>query len=138
MRRFIAILLRRELLEILRDRRAVLLAVVLPALLWPALLTFQRKVGDAGRANLQERELALEVRAEVRPSWLPELRLELERRGVTWLEDPQTRELAPSLDRLRERELKGVLELRPGAAQPEGTLHFLSTDEESRQLRERL
>ncbi|MBL8901409.1 MAG: CPBP family intramembrane metalloprotease, partial [Planctomycetes bacterium] len=46
--------------------------------------------------------------------------------------------LAPSLDRLRERELKGVLELRPGAAQPEGTLHFLSTDEESRQLRERL
>jgi sodium transport system permease protein len=138
MRRFVSIVLRRELLEILRDRRAVLLAVVLPALLWPALLTFQRKVGDAGRSRLDDRELELQVRAEVRPAWLPELRLELERSHVTWLEDPRDQAIGASLERLRERDLQGVLALDPGAAIPQGTLHYLSTDEDGRQLKQRL
>lgn len=142
MLRFVRIVLRRELLEILRDRRAILLAVVLPALLWPGLLSFQRRVGDAGRARLAERELRLDVQASVRPVWLSELRLELSRAGITWLDDARgasdERLLDAALDRLQSEEVQGVLELKSGAEVPEARLFYLSSSEDGRQISARI
>lgn len=55
----VLVLLRKELLDVVRDRRAVLLSLVLPVLLYPGLLAVMGAIATAGRAQLKNEALVV-------------------------------------------------------------------------------
>ncbi len=87
-------ILRCELLQLLRDRRALFAAVLLPALLYPAMFWSQGKVETVARSVMEEKELTIILH-------LQDLDDTLEgnlRAGLTQDSHTQLEELNPSLD----------------------------------------
>jgi len=69
----IRIILVKELREILRDRRTLLLMIGIPVFLYPALFVLMEQVMLFGQGNLSEQEVAVGVRASVASDQVPSL-----------------------------------------------------------------
>ena len=88
--------LRTELRQLLRDRRALFAAVVLPVLLYPLLLGGTQKMEDAAQEGLAERDLVLHLDlAGASPETAAALR--------TALEGPHTNQSSGQVNSFREQ-----------------------------------
>ncbi|HLL84867.1 MAG TPA: hypothetical protein VK420_19515, partial [Longimicrobium sp.] len=59
--RMVGVVMRKELKETLRDRRTLLMMLVLPTLLYPSLFVILQQVALFGQRNLEQRPPAVAV-----------------------------------------------------------------------------
>lgn len=139
MRRAALVILKKELRETLRDRRTVALMVLLPVVLYPALLLLVAQVAGAQKAELESRTARVAVMGEAPPETLVDALGAIE--GLDRVTPPDgTPEAAIAAD-----ETDVVLVLEPGftaaqSADTTGTVTVVvdQTSEMSRLAHERL